>query len=317
MQLSIVIPRYKESAEDLLPLLSSIRMQTAVDLSEVEVIISNDNPDDPIYPFALGLDLKVVNAIKNGGPGVARQKGLDQATKEYVMFCDADDSLHNVGVLSAFENEFKLYPECDYMQSQWLEELKVGDEFKYITHSLENTWMHGKVFRRDLLQTARFHDDLRVHEDSYYLTLIADSAKNRRQLNIISYVWRWREDSITRADNQLYEFKDFPNFIKAIGLSNLELMKRKSALLEYHVIQNLIYCYFMLMKDKWFAQPRYRTESIDALRESMLPFWEIYESADRGYVNKIYNEERAKIFSDEMEKYTLEAFAVALKEGVI
>lgn len=313
--LSIIIPRYNETPTQVLPLLASIRSQTAINLDEIEIIISNDNPKEQFNIDSLGLNISIINAKENKGSGIARQRGLDKAKGEYVMFCDADDSLHNVGVLSAFKQEFERFPECDYMQSKWLEEIKVGDSFKYTTHEMENTWLHGKIFKRDLLQTARFHEDLRVHEDSYYLSLIADATQNRRQLNIISYVWKWREDSITRTKGQLYEYKDFPNFIKAIFLANKELKKRGSEQIQYRVVQNYIYCYFVLMQDKWFSQDKYRIESLDMLRVCMREFWDVYFSADKELLCRVYNEERGKIYKNEIEKYTLNLFTQTLLKG--
>lgn len=311
MKLTIVIPRYKESVQDMLPLLTSIRSQTAINFDDIDIIISNDNPDDPLNKNKfnlLGLDINIINAKENRGPGIARQRGIDIATGDYIMFCDADDSLYSVGVLSAFEKEFEKYPECDYMSSQWLEEFKVEDGYQYITHQLENTWMHGKIFKRELLEQVRFHEELRVHEDSYFLSIIADIAQSRRQLNIVSYVWRWRDNSITRTSEQQYEFHDFPEFIRAICLSNLALKERHSKTLEYHVIQFLIYCYFVLMQDRWFDHPEFREQSFDTLRIGMQPFWDIYLNADKSYIAQIYNEERKKNYSNEVEKYTLQTF---------
>jgi len=100
--LSIIIPHYQEKERDLFPLLSSIAGQLGVDFSDIEVILANDgggagtlNQD---FLSLFDCDIRQVELAENGGPGVARQAGLDAARGEYVMFCDADDALHNVGV---------------------------------------------------------------------------------------------------------------------------------------------------------------------------------------------------------------------------
>jgi len=44
---------------------------------------------------------------ENKGPGVARQVGLDAAQGKYVMFCDADDMIHNSGIIGAMIQEME------------------------------------------------------------------------------------------------------------------------------------------------------------------------------------------------------------------
>ena len=54
---------------------------------------------------------------------------------------------------------------ADILSSEWLEEIKDERGCHYITHQVENTWMHGKLMRRQLLnqKNISLHDKLRVH----------------------------------------------------------------------------------------------------------------------------------------------------------
>ena len=177
--LSIIIPRYKETEQDIFPLLSSINNQVGIDFDDIEVIIANDGGGlgelDQTFLGMFNMDSTQINLEKNCGPGVARQVGLDIAKGEYVMFCDADDIIHNVGVIGAFIHECEVQSP-DILSSSWLEEMIMEDgKYTYINHNIENTWMHGKVLRRQFLiqNNIRFHDDLRVNEDSYFLAIAA------------------------------------------------------------------------------------------------------------------------------------------------
>ncbi len=193
--LSIVVPRYKETEAEIFPLLSSIHNQAGIDFSDIEVIVSNDGGDvpplDKDFRGLFNFPIKQICLKENGGPGVARQAGLDTAKGEYVMFCDADDILHNVGVLGALMQEAdKSAP--DIITSSWLEELR--DEkgnYWYTTHERDSTWMHGKLFRRQFLQgnNIRFHDKLRVHEDSYFLCIASAVTERMIHLSVTTYVW--------------------------------------------------------------------------------------------------------------------------------
>jgi len=102
--ISIVIPYYQETEEKVFPLLSSINNQVGIDFEKIEVILANDAGEMKVSNSFLDLfsNFKtiVVHCVENGGPGLARQKGLDHATGEYVIFCDADDVLQNVAASS-------------------------------------------------------------------------------------------------------------------------------------------------------------------------------------------------------------------------
>lgn len=318
-KISIIIPRYKETEKQIFSLLSSIANQLDINKSELGIIVVNDNPGDPLdmsFFDILELDLKQIMMKENRGPGVARQVGLDNSDSEYVMFCDADDILYNCCVFSAFFKELLDYPETDYFSSKWFEQIKTKEgTMEYITHEFENTWMHGKLIRRELItkNNIRFHENLRVHEDTYFLALLADVAKNRRQLQIPSYIWRWNENSITRKNNSLYTFNDFSAFIHSVSLANKTRIN--SELIEYYIAQLIIYCYFTLQRPEW-TDPRvvdYKLKSLKTLNEEMKEFWHIYDKIDSNFIAKIYNEERNKNFNGFVELYSLDQFINTIK----
>ena len=98
MKLQILVPQYKETDEVIKPLLDSIALQQTIDLDEVGVIIVNDGSDVKLtqefldsYPF----EIKYIQN-EHAGVSATRQKALDLATADYVMFCDADDMFYNM-----------------------------------------------------------------------------------------------------------------------------------------------------------------------------------------------------------------------------
>lgn len=317
--LSIIIPRHNESEKELFGLLSSINNQCGVDLSKVEVIISDDcgkrRLDRKAMDKMFDFDLFVRRGLENRGPGVARQQGLDVATGKYVMFCDADDVLHSVGVLGLLLSEAEKTG-ADYLSSAWLEELKVifhktgnepanlkAPEFAYVTHELENTWMHGKIFLRELLveNDIRFHDELRVHEDTYFLSIVRALAKNSRFIPTTTYVWRWSPNSITRREDGIYRYSAYPTFIKACLSADKEIDARLNEANEenpllYKVVQFVVYNYFTFLDKKWADEDKkeYYDESIKLFVEGMEPYWKIWDEADDDYIAKVYSEERGK-----------------------
>ena len=125
--LSIIIPRYKESEKEMFPLLSSINGQLGVDFCDIEVIIATDGKEgaelDQTFLELFEFPVKQVRLEKNSGPGMARQTGLDHAQGEYVMFCDADNTIHNVGVLKSLMQEAELTA-ADMLSSSCIKDFK-------------------------------------------------------------------------------------------------------------------------------------------------------------------------------------------------
>lgn len=320
--LSIVIPRYSETERDVFPLLSSIAGQIGIDFTDIETIIANDGGgpgelDADFLSLFQPLDIRQVSLQENRGPGVARQAGLENARGEYVLFCDADDTLHNVGVLGALMQEAEKNAP-DILTSNWLEEI-LDDKgvYRYITHENENTWMHGKLLRRQFILSndIRFHDELRVHEDSYFLSIAAAMAQRIGTLPIISYVWKYHPESITRRNGAIYTYESIPVFIEACTLADKEIEKRNPAQLEYKILQFTLYNYFCFHQPGW--QSPEHAEHLKAAEEAFVkytePFWHYWTSAPESAITEVYNQERERSFKNCMERETVDEWIKRLK----
>lgn len=320
--LSIIIPRYKETEQDIFPLLTSINNQIGINFSEIEVIISTDGGGGDIFDKNyLNLfnfkTIQVVNKKNNVGPGITRQYGLDVSKSEYVMFCDADDVIHNVGVIGALIQECKSV-KPDILTSSWLEEgIDDNGNYIYLTHEVENTWMHGKFIRRQFLidNNIRFHDELRVHEDSYFLAITQAMAKEMRFLPITSYVWKYRSNSITRRNGAIYSYESIPEFIKACTLAHQEIEKKKPEYIEYNIIQFILYNYFSLHLPNWQTEEvkEYLRNAEEAFVKWTKPMFHYWEEAKPETIAKLYNEERDRTFKDALENETIQEWFKRIK----
>lgn len=318
--LSIIIPRYTETEREIFPLLSSINTQVGIDFSDIEVIISNDGTNllDENFLNIFNMDLKQIILDKNCGPGVARQAGLDIAKGNYVIFCDADDVFHNVGVLNALIQE-ALKTDPDILVTSWLEEIMDGEKHTYITHEYENTWMHGKLLKRKFLveNNIRFHNELRVHEDSYFLCIAASYSKNSRFLPITSYVWKYNKNSITRCNDSSYTYDSIPEFIKACCLAHKEIEKYHPEEMEYKIVQFTLYNYFCFHQPGWQIpeHKKYLKDAENAFVKFITPMWDYWKNASSENIANIYNEERNKVFNNCIEFETVWAWLERLGLG--
>lgn len=309
--LSIIIPHYRETEQEVFPLLSSINNQLTVDWSSVETIIVTDGGgivlDEGFLRLFRNLEIRQINLETNAGPGLARQAGIDAAKGEYLMFCDADDVLQNVGVISTvLQSAEKDAP--DILTTKWLEEVRAQDgSLGYMAHSDEATWMHGKLIRRNyLIQNGiRHHPDLKIHEDSYFLSLAF--AKTDRVINsdLISYVWIYRGESITRKDERAYSFDSIPTYIYAQCEADKEVERLNPQIMEFRICQFVVYMFFTLHKPEWLEKPERIRESEKALIDNMVPYWHYWDGADIGFKAQIYNDERGRSFLGCVENETL------------
>lgn len=153
-KLSVVIPTYN-SGEGILDLFRSIEKQT-MDFKDIEIIMVDDCSTDSrtleiLEEVSQFDNVKVIFLPENtGAAGTPRNKGLEIATGEYVIFADSDDTYNP----DAFERMY--------------EEIKSNDADMVITNfykvSSEGIEKNERHFEDDFLIFNSFMDDLTLLE---------------------------------------------------------------------------------------------------------------------------------------------------------
>src|SRR5574343_532478 len=86
MNLSIIIPAY--NAENFI---NNTLEKIISSFPESEIIVINDGSNDKTLEKLQGYDnIKVINHEKNVGKGMALRSGFDLASKDFIIFTDAD-----------------------------------------------------------------------------------------------------------------------------------------------------------------------------------------------------------------------------------
>ena len=212
MKLSIIIPAY--NAEAYLPqCLDSILAQ---EHRGCEVIVVDDGSTDGTaamlehYP-----DVKVVHQ-ENHGMSTARNRGLDEAQGEYILFVDSDDLLTDgalktlVAELSGEDiiafNAKKLHDATgEQTYHPTIREPETTDGWTYFCrHRLEATDIHfvciwQRAYRRQFLidNNLRFADGILRAEDDLFTTQAMLATKTLRTITPCLYIYRIRANSIT------------------------------------------------------------------------------------------------------------------------
>ena len=146
------------------------------------------------------LDIRLVRLGENGGPGAARQAGLEAGEGEFVAFMDADDTLWGATALEQLAHELRRG--ADAAVGGFLEQLADG---RLLPHGPNMTWMFAKMYRRDFLERfdIRFNDT-RANEDAGFNGLVKACTRSIAFIPEPLYLWHFKPDSITRADGWAY-----------------------------------------------------------------------------------------------------------------
>lgn len=261
MKLQILVPHYKESAEVIKPLLDSIAIQQNVDFSEIGVIICHDGDESKdfdssfldSYPFLIEQVRQEHNGVSS-----ARNTAFENATSDYVMFCDIDDMFCNVCGLWIVFREMNMEGGFDSLVSNFIEESRIPDtkEVTYINHEMDSTFVHGKVHRRKYLldKKIRWNPKLTIHEDSFFNILCQNLSKNVKYCPTPFYLWKWRDESVCRHDPK-YILKTYSNMIDSndalIGEFKKRRVKDKAQLFVAFMIFD---AYYTMNKPEWINQ---------------------------------------------------------------
>ena len=103
-KIDVIIPAYNVADEILFRCLASIACQDIV--SDLEVTIVDDastteNYHEVAKHFDSQMKINILRYEVNGGPGVARQYGIDHTSNGYMTFIDADDTFNGAFALKA------------------------------------------------------------------------------------------------------------------------------------------------------------------------------------------------------------------------
>ena len=306
MKLQILVPQYKETDEVIKPLLDSIEIQQNVDLkNDVGVIIVNDGTDVYISDELLSRYTYHIDYIKSehGGVSATRNKCLDHATADYVMFCDADDMFYNACGLYIVFREMD-NGGFDSLVSAFVEETRHPEtkEVMYINHDMDSTFVHGKIHRREYLleNGICWNDNLTIHEDSYFNCLCQSLAGELKYSQTPFYLWKWRDESVCRHDPK-YILKTYNNMLDSNTALVSEFLKReRNSEAQFYSVSMIYDAYFTMNKDEWINQENveYRQNTERRFKEYYLKFKKLFDEIPHDIKYQIVMSVKNRMFQE-------------------
>lgn len=244
-KIDVIIPAYNVPDNILFRCLASIACQDI--LNDIEVTIIDDASTEQNYAevakyFEAFMSVNILRYETNGGPGVARQYGIDHTSNGYLTFIDADDTFNGSFALKALRNGLEmnrgLYHTCVGVFDEVHEEgLAPGEGPLVMSHEQDLVWMFGKLYRRSFIDkyNIRFHESSRANEDNGFNTIVRLCSSEQEQINYIAahvYFWHENPNSITRANDCQYSYgsskrDSFYGYVENMIYAINEARKRK------------------------------------------------------------------------------------------
>lgn len=193
--------------------------------TQVEVIIIDDGSSDDSKRICEDIISQSKSKIKfisqnNTGLSATRNKGMDMANGEYIMFLDSDDELGLNAVPKLLEG-IKKYPDVDvfyfdaktvdeindgkqrnkYNRKKKIDELVIFDSLEYFTKYYVDTLIVSAclcLIKKEILDcnNIRF-DEGRLYEDNVFSLNILLKSQKVCYLPYDLYIRRYRQNSIT------------------------------------------------------------------------------------------------------------------------
>jgi len=195
---SIVMPAFNARALIHRPLLS-IAAQTFRDFELIIIDDCSTEPWDDVlldYPW---LDPRQFRLERNMGPGIARQKGIQEARGTYVVFIDSDDYFASPLTLQQVYEGIMGTQSPDIYSTQFIE--LHADRVGKI-HTPEDTgWVHGKFYRRQFLLEKKLHFPPFMFTEDGCFNMIAFPLAARSSFNtgLETYIWTKNPTSIVNS----------------------------------------------------------------------------------------------------------------------
>lgn len=210
-RIDVIIPAYKAQST-IVKTLASIACQSIID--DVDVTIVNDccpngEYDAFVSMFAPYMSIREIKMQANGGPGQARQYGIDNTSNQYFTCIDADDTFAGALALEELRAGINLNPAIQCCVGTFIE---LRENLQMIQHQNDMVWMFGKLYKRSFIDkyNIRFNET-RANEDTGFNTIVKLLCSDNQNeivhwINEVVYYWHEKKDSITRINDCQYAY---------------------------------------------------------------------------------------------------------------
>lgn len=266
-KIDVIIPAF-HAQETIERTVASIAIQSILDQLRVTIVNDADENDYKrvVNRYKDLMDIRELKMKENGGPGVARQYGIDHTDCPYFTCIDADDTFAGAFSLAILLKNLEENPTCHLAAGSFAEE---QENLQFYGHQDDMIWMFGKLYRRSFVEKydIRFNDT-RANEDNGFNTLIRLLSDDMERIIFVQdnvYFWHSKPDSITRINNCEYSYnQSFPGYTDNMIYAVTEAKKRKpfNGYISFWATQTMfhLYTYYLqtCSRDPRFKEQNYK-----------------------------------------------------------
>ena len=239
IKFSIIIPNYNKE-EYVNDTLNSIINQT---YKNFEIIVIDDGSTDNSLEIIKKFDNVKLFTTNRRRAGGARNKGLDNATGDYIIFLDSDDYFTNNTVLeklaNLITNEDIIF--LNYTRDKFGDVFLIKEEHEDISLKIENTKNLGcptKCFKKELIDDIRFPEAKRYEDINFALEAMCKAK-----------TFNYFEESF-------FTYRSVPN-------SNVTSAVTEEAMID--ILEELIHMYRLCIK-----YPQYKLNILNRIKRDKL-----------------------------------------------
>ena len=207
-KIDVIIPAYK-AQNTIERTLSSIVMQSIIDNLTVTIVNDTDGIGYKKFvdQFKDYMDIREITLKENGGPGVARQTGIDNTSSPYFTCIDADDTFASAFSLEILLRNMEIESGYHTVIGSFVEQHL---NLQFLNHQNDMVWMFGKLYTREFINKYKIRfNETRANEDNGFNTIIRLVSSDQEKIKFITdivYFWHFKENSITRINNCQYSY---------------------------------------------------------------------------------------------------------------
>lgn len=200
MRFSIIIPNYNKE-EYLKKCLDSVFNQT-IDPSKYEVLFIDDGSTDNSLEIVKNYNVKLFYTNRKMAGG-ARNKGIDNANGEYLLFLDSDDFLYSNDVLEKLDKHITgedLVNLC--FMREYQDGVKMIDDFALsLPEKIEKSTLlacYTRCFKKEFLTNIRFIEEC-YYEDVDFMLEVLCNVRSMSDFKEPFIFYRYVSESITKT----------------------------------------------------------------------------------------------------------------------
>lgn len=201
-KVSVILTIYntKETSEKII---KELVFQKTKYYPETEIIVVNDcSNEDMSFINEYTDKIVYLNLKENHGCAGARNIGLDNATGQFIVFIDGDDSIAKDYLHLIYQTARQGY---HYTLMNWtVNGAKITPKFTFEKHPLEvQKALWGYVFNRELVKMGHFNEQINIDSEIEYLQNLLTKDMNYGIIKKAIYDYNvLNENSLTRRFNR-------------------------------------------------------------------------------------------------------------------